>query len=38
MKKVFLLLAIAALGAASLMAQPKLRKDTIDEVLKAGAP
>ena len=35
MKKVFLLLAIAALGAESLMAQPKLRKDNIDEVLKA---
>ncbi|MCR5710706.1 MAG: glycoside hydrolase family 3 C-terminal domain-containing protein [Bacteroidales bacterium] len=35
MKKVFLMLTIVALGAATVMAQPKLKPDNIDEIIKA---
>ena len=35
MKKFFLIMTLAALGAATLLAQPKLRTDNIDEIVKA---
>jgi beta-glucosidase len=35
MKKLFLIMTIAAMGAATLLAQPKLRPDNIDEIVKA---